>query len=386
MTRSTIIPLAGLLLVYGCAKGADSAGGREESAAAKAAAGAADPRDPCTLVSRAEAEQLIGHLRSDPYRVGGDGKPSPTSSTCYYQADDGRNFTIDASFDGGKVAMAAVGLITPLIDQAFKGNASAVDTADVDWDEARWAWPGSLHVLKGDAFLDIDTGGSRTGLVGAVRLAGFAVKRLDARLPYNSGPATAQAPGPLVEPRDPCSLIPRAEIEAALGPLSSEPKSDPRQTECKYEPVKHPPLTKEVILTVAWRDGFKQFAQSKQMLGTVASGLGVDKMTMAKGTVGGDSPGVKLEKTTATPGADPEFGKMMNKMKGLLGKVAGTPEMTEGGGLVTDTLVAGPWDEGAILAGLSFEVVKKDVMISIGIGILGLEQVKKLAAAAVARL
>jgi hypothetical protein len=60
--------------------------------------------------------------------------------------------------------------------------------------------------------------------------------------------------------------------------------------------------------------------------------------------------------------------------------------MTEGGGLVTDTLVAGPWDEGAILAGLSFEVVKKDVMISIGIGILGLEQVKKLAAAAVARL
>jgi hypothetical protein len=381
-----MFPLLAVLLVQGCARGTESPGGREQSAAAKAPAAAADPKDPCTLVSRAEAEQLIGHLRSDPYRIGGDSKPSPTSSTCYYQADDGRNFTIDVSFEGGKVAMAAIGLVTPLIDQAFKQNASAVDTSDVDWDEARWQWPGSLHVLKGDAFLDIDTGGSRTGMAGAVRLAGFAVKRLDARLPYNSGPATAQAPGPLVEPRDPCSLIPRAEIEALLGPLSGEPRSDPRQTECVYEPVKHPPLTKEVRVTVAWHDGFKQFEQSKAILGTVTAGLGVDKMALAKGTVGGSDTGVKLEKVDATPAKDPEFGKMMGKMKGLLSKIGGTPEMSASGGLVTDTLVTGPWDEGAILAGLNFEVVKKDVMISIGIGLLGLEQVKKLAAVAVSRL
>jgi hypothetical protein len=67
---------------------------------------------------------------------------------------------------------------------------------------------------------------------------------------------------------------------------------------------------------------------------------------------------------------------MMGMLKGLA-KTQGI-QMNDKGGLIHDTLVAGPWAEGAMLGGVSFIAVKHDVEVSMGFKALTMEQVKTL--------
>jgi hypothetical protein len=54
--------------------------------------------------------------------------------------------------------------------------------------------------------------------------------------------------------------------------------------------------------------------------------------------------------------------------------------------LKTDTLVAGPWAEGAVMGGMSFIAVKNDVMVSVDFGPVVYEKAKALVAKAMERL
>lgn len=396
--RIGLVALA-TLAVLGCGRDgratpADKDGASADRTARTAADGPRDPHDPCRLVSRSEAEALIGPLRHDPYRVDDESRVRANGSGCFYQAVDGRNVRIDVTFDGGRTAMGLIGMVAQPIDQVFRLDGSSVDTAAVDWDEARWQWPGGLKVLKGDVLLDIDVGGSRVGVDGAIRLAAIAVGRLASPLDYDSRRATARAPEPLVPTGDPCGLITRAEIEQTVGPLAEEPVPSADRSACEYR------LTSRRLagpdhftVTVQWRDGFKAFSNAKAVIGAMRSGSQLDRMRMARTAVGGKSDGsdsVRVDTVSADGHArrgDPDFDKLMGGITGVLGKIGPTPAFSKSGlGLETDTLVAGPWDEAAILMGSAFHAVKRDAMVSVEIGAVTYEQARKLAAAALARL
>jgi hypothetical protein len=345
--------------------------------------------DPCVLLARSDVEALLGPLRHDPYRAGSDGTPSPSGSECVYQAQDGRNVKVDVSFTGGKMQMGMIGAVSGLLDQTLQTNGASADTLDGGWDEARWQFPGSLYVLKGDTFVEINVAGSRAGAGGAARLAKAAVARLGDPLKYDGARAAADAPGPLVAPRDPCTLLTRAEAEAVIGPLAAAPTAQ-GQSACVYQPVKHPVIgTGEIRLQVLWRDGFKAFADGKAAYGMFQKNM-VDPVNSSMGKCSDQGGEVKCRRTavnTDEMAKDTDMQKFMNKTKGLLKALGGAPEFEKGSmNLKTDTLVAGPWAEGAVLGGSALTAVKKDVMISVGLGVLSLEQAQRLMVVAMNRI
>src|SRR5438105_2452451 len=67
-------------------------------------------RDPCILVSRHEAEQFLGRLAADPYRIDEEGKPTGSGKNCLYIAADGRSIVVSPLYSGGKAAMKIVGV------------------------------------------------------------------------------------------------------------------------------------------------------------------------------------------------------------------------------------------------------------------------------------
>ena len=75
-------------------------------------------------------------------------------------------------------------------------------------------------------------------------------------------------------------------------------------------------------------------------------------------------------------------------MLGGLQKLAKTQgiQMNSTGGMMHDTLIAGPWAEGGILGGAAFVAVKNDVEVSMGFTSLELEQAKTLMGRIMSRL
>src|SRR5689334_20014491 len=158
--------------------------------------------DPCILVSRAEVEKYLGPLRAEPYRQ---------DTKCVYDAATGRSIGIDVSYSGGKAAMKMMQGVGGLTNLAIADESGKADTLDGDWDQVRWGY-GTLSALKGDVLVQVDVEASNAGPVGGAELANIALKRLPSPLHYDSGPA--HKPPPLVQPRDPCSLVTRDEAAA----------------------------------------------------------------------------------------------------------------------------------------------------------------------------
>ena len=344
----------------------------------------ANLKDPCVLVSRAEAEKYLGPLMADPYRVGGDKKPSAQGSACLYRAASGQSIKIEPTYSGGQMAMKMFRMTGSLTNQVMVDASGQADTLEGDWDDVRVDF-GMLHALKGDVMIEVDANSSRAGAIGAAGLADIAIRRLPHPLSYDGARAAEHAPGPLVAPRDPCSLVTKEEAAAILGPLVGAPTSSGGG--CTF-PVKNPlgPLANgpmPVVLQVEWSGGYEALANAKRSTETVMQKVG-GNMEMAHGQVGGPGGG-KLEKKPLGDQAsavDSDLEKM-RKMMGALGA------STEEGSLKlkTDTTsLKGPWDEAAILAGISFIAVKKDVSMAMDLRLLGEDKAIALVTKAMGRI
>lgn len=323
-----------------------------------------DLHDPCILVSRAEAEKYLGPLRADPWRDG---------TTCVYDAASGRSITIDVSYTGGGMAMKMMKAVGGLTNMAIVDESGKADTLDGDWDQVRWQY-GTLDALKGDVMVGVDVQASQAGPVGAAALANIALKRLPSPLAYDGEAAAAHKPGPLVAPRDPCSLVTKDEAAAILGKLEGDPKSDAMG--CTFlvpSPLGHG--TMPVLLAVSWDHGFAKFGEQKivngmaekSFIGPVMGGAGADQAD---------------QKMNSTQTGKEEMEKMRNTIGGM------GPSLKEGSlQLKTDTTVTGgPWDEAAVLSGLTFAAVKKDVYISMALQMLGEAKARALVAKAMSRI
>jgi len=312
-------------------------------------------RDPCALYGRAEAEQFIGPLRHDPYRVDGGGDPSPGGSACRYEAQTGRHFVLDVTFDGAELGMRAVALGAAIASPIFGTDSATMASLRSHFDQVI-PIPGHLMARKGDAMVDVAYEGSRAGLRGAAQIANVALGRLGAPLPYDGSAAARSAPGPLVAPRDPCSLVSRRDVEAILGTLASDPNS--HEAGCTYTLAARRGLGGQVVeLAVQWRDGFAALEQARATAAIVQRQLG-----------GG-----------AMPGGDSGFKGVMQHMQSVMrGQGMGLQMSDSGSGLQNDSTVAGPWDEASLVAGLGFNAVKSDVMLSVDLRTVPYDQARAL--------
>lgn len=322
-------------------------------------------RDPCALLTRAEAEQVLGPLRDDPYRVDGSESPSPGGAACRYETPVGRHVTMDVTFDGAQLGMRAITLGVQIASPVFGSDSAQLASLRGHWDEMH-VIPGHLMVRKGDAMVDVGYHGSRAGLAGAARLADEALGRIGSPLPYDGAAAARSAPGPLVSPRDPCTLVPRADAEAIIGRLARDPLPGADQGSCAYTLAGRRGLGgQEVMLSVQWRDGFAALEGARYTAGLVQR------------QVGGMPP---------TPaGGDSQLGNFMQQVQGVMRAQGIGTQMNETG-LVTDTAVAGPWDEASLIAGLGFSAVKNDVIISVDLRTIPYDQARALVAKAVQHL
>ena len=339
--------------------------------------------DPCTLVSRAEAEQILGPMRHDPYRVAGPNRdPAPGGSYCYYESRNGRRVVMDVDWKDGIMGMKVVAMGGRLVEQAISTDTGQADTLEGRWDELRMLPGDNLYARKGDQLVSIDYIGSGIGLIGAAKWVHIALGRFSHPLAYDGAAAGRTAPGQLVPPADPCGLIPRADFERIAGSLSGDPVVGPHRDKCTYTLAQSRGLAgNKIELQVQWRDGWAALENSRATTNTV-----VGKVAPPGSMAHGNSSGGLSTGSPGAGGADSQLGGFMNKLMGAARSQGIGVQTTSSGGLKSDTAVAGPWDSGALVMGLGFYAVKHDAMLSLDLRGIDYDQAKALIAKAMERI
>lgn len=136
--------------------------------------------DPCSVLSRDEAEAVLGPLAVAPYRVReGGALADPGGRSCAYYSGKHRALVLTPHFTGGagemrfirgRGGLGAVGVV----DRAAEG----ADTLEGPWDEVAIGVYGEIAMLTGERMLEMAYLTSSTDIAGAIRLAGAALPRL----------------------------------------------------------------------------------------------------------------------------------------------------------------------------------------------------------------
>jgi hypothetical protein len=149
------------------------------------AAPGADPNaagpapDPCTLLSRAEVETVIGPLTVEPFRSAENSALADgTGPTCAYYTAGHRVLLVTPTWDGAQQTFDMVGGVSGVIRKQV-GGADNAETLDGPWDQSSTsAARGTAYFLKGDKMIEIEFRTSTTDLQGAAKLARLAITRL----------------------------------------------------------------------------------------------------------------------------------------------------------------------------------------------------------------
>lgn len=135
-------------------------------------------RDPCQLLSRAEAEAVLGPLSNDPYR---SAKASALADgngiSCAYRAPGHRALVITPEWFDGKESFMMVGGAGKLF-RSKVGGADEGDLLEGPWDQATLGMDGAAHFLASDRMLGITYRTSTADLEGVAKLATAAIPRL----------------------------------------------------------------------------------------------------------------------------------------------------------------------------------------------------------------
>ena len=136
--------------------------------------------DPCSVLSRDEAEAVLGPLVVAPYRARqGGALANPGGRSCAYYSGKHRALVLTPHFTGGAGEMRFIrgrgGLgMVGLVDRAAEG----ADTLEGPWDEVAIGLYGQLAMMTGDRMLEMAYLTSSTDIAGAIRLAEPALQRL----------------------------------------------------------------------------------------------------------------------------------------------------------------------------------------------------------------
>lgn len=136
--------------------------------------------DPCTLVTREEAESVLGKLVVAPYRSG-DGGPlaDPNGASCAYYSAKHHVFVVTPFRSGGKKQLERTRVIGEVMSaMASDSEAAAADTIEGAWDETAISRDGRLLLRKDDRAVELEYETSSTDKSGALRLGRIAIERL----------------------------------------------------------------------------------------------------------------------------------------------------------------------------------------------------------------
>jgi hypothetical protein len=137
--------------------------------------------DPCALLTRAEAEAVLGPLAVPPYRSAGDSPlwDAHGESCSYFTGNGHRALTIRPTWSQGQMTFRmAAGVGAVAANATGVDGGMAADTLEGPWDDVMQDMHGMLRFLKGDRMLEVTWVSSNADRAGALRLAATAVGRL----------------------------------------------------------------------------------------------------------------------------------------------------------------------------------------------------------------
>ena len=136
-------------------------------------------RDPCSLLTRDEAEAVLGELVAEPLRTH-EGSPlaDPSGKSCAYLTAGHRALVLTPTWEYGRMDVNAVRVVGGLVRQVADLPGIEGDTLEGPWDEAVVDMEGQLLLRKGADALAIGYRASSTDAAGAIRLAKPALERL----------------------------------------------------------------------------------------------------------------------------------------------------------------------------------------------------------------
>jgi hypothetical protein len=134
--------------------------------------------DPCSLLTRAEVEAVLGPLAVEPYRSSSNWPPLAHGKgfACAYFTPGHHVFVVSPTWSGGKDSFRLEKGIGGLVGSVLpKGELTVMKGP---WDAAQVGMTGALQFLKGDTLLDVYYRTSRATRGEAIKLAAIAMTRL----------------------------------------------------------------------------------------------------------------------------------------------------------------------------------------------------------------
>jgi hypothetical protein len=278
-TRFLLATLAVLLLVA-CGKKAPDAPGAttvaSEDSAVQSGPASGASHDPCSLLEPRDVEAALGgSLVGPPYRFSTTNDswgPAANGEVCRYEVANHHFVQIEVEWERGAQMMKMYGIAQGLADQRKKGVLKLGDGSELtgEWDEAKVNNCCTFIAMRGDQLVTVGIGGSNATLEQAAAIADAALKHIEKPLQIDGAAGVAAATArDATRPtaRNPCSLVSRAEAEAAVeAPLTQDPVVDGNT--CTYAYTGRLPW--KIVLAIRWRDGYPEFREHA----AVAAGVG----------------------------------------------------------------------------------------------------------------
>lgn len=136
--------------------------------------------DPCVLLTRQEAESVLGPLIVAPYRTANKGPLAyPGGASCAYFTRQHHVLILTPHWSGGQSELKTMRGIGGIVGRvANDPEAQSADTIEGPWDDLAMDLDGSLAMLKGDRLLEVQYLMASTDEAGALKLARIALDRL----------------------------------------------------------------------------------------------------------------------------------------------------------------------------------------------------------------
>lgn len=249
----------------------------------------ADP-DPCSFLSQAEAEVILGPLKRPPLRVENDAsrEPDPEGRVCaYFPLDQGNrrdeNVRVEVATHDGMAFQVGTGAVVQATGDWVPGHALGDTAVTGPWDAAARLANQLFTARQGDVAVKVN-----------VRWMGLKDGRVDsigARVLANIPDVPVAAPAARGDDdgssaSDPCSVLTRGEVESVVGalrgaPYRSQANSSLAQADgasCSYRTPHH-----RVLVVSPTREGgavaFKISGMAGQVVGrAIAQGQEADTL------------------------------------------------------------------------------------------------------------
>jgi len=372
--------------------------------------------DPCSLLDPKEVEAVFGGpLGTPPYR-GSPEKPAPSGTDCVYQSATLQQIVLSVDFAGGQQSYHVGDFVGNAVKGAGALNAKtkkamvAEDGSEIagEWDEAKLT-PFNcciFNALRADQMISIDFTASSATLKQAAGLVDAAFKRIGKPLSLDGGANVTAAKAFLKTrpaPRDPCSVLSQAEVEAILGKLIAPPKVDGNS--CTYE-LPSQGMRQIYDVRYRWRGGNYDFRTNLQAAKMGGAALGtMEFQSTTQQRVPNAPPAQAADSGAPSKSASDSTSNSASKSDGAEGagfhtvtattsvsvdeaakKVTGQT-FSEGAHLTgeQDAAGGGPWERSATV-GPKFEAVKKDIAVAVDLRGVDRDKAKALVAEAMKKL